>query len=562
MKWLSAVIAASVFVGMPWGISRMYASAAEANRLRQEHDGPKHDEAPLRTAFDTAKAGDTIVIPPGEYHLDGAVPIPLKSDLTIIAEEATFRLPERMGDKARAVIFQGQDVCNLTWRGGHFIGHVFDQSKADNTWEPNVNTRGILITTSPGGRTENLRFEGIQSDGLAGAAITVLGAEKKGDERSVQTYARNIRVTDCRLERTGKYMWDYGYLWQIMVWPEEYGSVEHGHARDYFRHDLVRDGVRMEAGDDRVFFTNDRPLPVSKVREGLEADRGYDSICFFGDTLPANIVRGRQYFVVESTPSFIRVADQPLAAPIRFASSAGPKTRLITRLFDAHLALYSPTGAGPGKGAVDLVGCEDVEIRGNTLSALGDTMHIQKSRRIVFERNRITGSRMGAFFLAEFCQQARITDNVVNGTNGSRVVSIEKSCQDVVVRGNVFRNGGRGSWINQPRRLTLEDNLFERNTTKCEPDPRRGRRSFLTGGYEEYAEMYFTVYEPGGTYGDVVLRNNRFVSGPNARHAITFMPGGSGILIQGNRFEGPVRDIPMAEGCSGVDISGNTGLNR
>lgn len=523
---------------------------------------PKQDVAPLRSAFETAKAGDTIVIPPGEYHLDGAVPIPLMSDLTIIAEEVTFRLPERMGDKARAVLFQGQDVRNLTWRGGRFVGHVFDQSKADNTWEPNVNTRGILITTSPGGRTENLRFEGIQSDGLAGAAITVLGAEKKGDERSVQTYARNIRITDCRLERTGKYMWDYGYLWQIMVWPEEYGAVEHGHAQRYFRHDLVRDGVRMEAGDDRVFFANDKPLPVSQVREGLEVHRGYDSICFFGDSLPSNIVRGRQYFVVESAPSFIRIADQPLAEPIRFASSAGPNTRLITRLFDAYLALYSPAGAGPGKGAIDLVGCEDIEIRGNTLSALGDTMHIQKSRRIVFEGNRITGSRMGAFFLAEFCQQARIIDNVVDGTNGSRVVSIEKSCQDVVVRGNVFRNGGRGSWINQPRRLTMEDNVFEHNTTKCEPDPRRGRRSYRTGGYEEYAEMYFTVYEPGGTYGDVVIRNNRFVSGPNAMHAITFMPGGSGILIEGNRFEGPVRDIPEAEGCTGVDISGNTGFNR
>ena len=85
-------------------------------------------------------------------------------------------------------------------------------------------------------------------------------------------------------------------------------------------------------------------------------------------------------------------------------------------------------------------------------------------------------------------------------------------------------------------------------------------RSYLTGGYEEYAEMYFTTYEAGGTYGDVVLRNNRFISGPNARHAMTFMPGGSKIVVQGNRFEGPVRDIPPTTGCSGVDISGNLGL--
>jgi len=514
----------------------------------------------LRRAFESAKPGDTLVIPPGEYALDGKVPIPLKSDLTIIAEGAAFRLPEQLGDKARVVVFQGENIRNLTWRGGRFVGHVFDQSRSDNTWEPNVNTRGILITTSIGGRTENLRFEKIQSDGLAGAAITVLGAEKKGTEKEVLTYAKGIQVTDCRLERTGKYMWDYGYLWQITVWPEEYGPTEHAHAKKYFRHDLVRDGVRIEAGDDRVFFANQKPLPLSKVREGLEADRGYDSLCFFGDTLPSNLVRGRQYFVVESTPTYVRIADKPLGAPIRFQTSAGPKTKLVTQLFYAHLALYSPNGAGPGKGALDLVGCEDVDVRGNTLSALGDTMHIQKSRRIVFDRNQITGSRMGAFFLAEFCQQALITNNVVDGTNGSRVVSIEKSCQDVVVRGNTFRNGGRGSWINQPRDLTMEDNVFEHNTTKCESDPKRGRRSFLTGGYEEYAEMYFTVYEPGGAYGSVVIRNNRFISGPNAKHAMTFMPGGTNIVIQGNRFEGPARDIPPVKGCSGVDISGNTGL--
>jgi len=521
---------------------------------------PTGDVSSLRRSFETAKPGDTLVIPPGDYAVDGALPIPLKSDLTVIAYGANFQLPERMCDKARAVVFQGENIRNLTWKGGHFVGHVFDQSRADNTWEPNVNTRGILITTTVGGRTGNLRFDGVESDDLAGAAITVLGAEQKANERGVLTYAQGVQVTDCRLERTGKFMWDYGYLWQITVWPEEFGPTEHAHAAKYFRHDLVKAGVRMEAGDDRVFFANTQPLPVSKVREGLEADRGYDSLCFFGDTLPANLVRGRQYFVVESKPTYVRIAEQPQGAPLRFQTSAGPKTKLVTPLFYAHLALYSPNGAGPGKGALDLVGCEDVVVRGNTLSALGDTMHIQKSRRIVFDRNRITGSRMGAFFLAEFCEGALITDNFVDGTNGSRVVSIEKSCTDVIVRGNTFRNGGRGSWINQPRKLTMTDNVFERNTTKCEADPRRGRRSFLTGGYEEYAEIYFTTYEPGGTYGDVILRNNRFISGPNAQHALTLMPGGSRIVIQVNRFEGPIRDIPAAKGCSDVDISGNTGL--
>ena len=79
----------------------------------------------LRRAFESAKPGDTLVIPPGEYALDGKVPIPLKSDLTIIAEGAAFRLPEQMGDKARAVVFQG---------GNGKRGHVLTLDKRRKLW--------------------------------------------------------------------------------------------------------------------------------------------------------------------------------------------------------------------------------------------------------------------------------------------------------------------------------------------------------------------------------------------------------------------------------------------
>ncbi len=124
-------------------------------------------------------------------------------------------------------------------------------------------------------------------------------------------------------------------------------------AAKYFRHDLVCGQVRMKAGDDRVLFDNAKPLPVSKKREGSDADRGHDTICFFNDLLPSNLVRGRQYFVVESTPESIRIAETIGGDPIRFASDSGANTRLITDLFQAHLALYAPAGSGPGKGAFD-----------------------------------------------------------------------------------------------------------------------------------------------------------------------------------------------------------------
>lgn len=74
--------------------------------------------------------------------------------------------------------------------------------------------------------TENLTFRDSTSDGVAGAVITVLGAEKSGGEHGVETYTRHVTVENCTLERSGKFMWDYGYLWQITVWPEDYPDTE------------------------------------------------------------------------------------------------------------------------------------------------------------------------------------------------------------------------------------------------------------------------------------------------------------------------------------------------
>jgi hypothetical protein len=504
-----------------------------------------------------AEQSGVATIPPGDYELDGTKSIRIDSHMTVSAYGARFHLPKTLGDKSRIVLFTGTDVSDFRWFGGHFIGQVFDPSREKNTWEPNANTRAILITTTSGGTTENLTFRDVTSDGVAGAVITVLGANRAGSEREIETFARNVTVENCTLERSGKFMWDYGYLWQITVWPEEYNEAERAMAARYFRNDLVSGPVRMDAGDDRVFFDNSKSLPISQKRDGAEADRGYDTVCFFHDTLPTNLVRGRQYFVVDSTPEFIRISENVGGPPLKFASPAGPQAQLISNLFQAHLALYAPNGSGPGKGALDLVGCRNVIVRGCRLSALGDTMHIQKSQGIVFSDNQIVGSRMGAFFLAEFCKDAVITGNIVDGTNGSRVISVEKSCEDVTITGNTFRNGGRGSWINQPRNFTLADNIFINNTTKCQHDPRRGRRSFLTGGYEQYAELYFTTYEPGGRYGHVTVRGNTFISGGHASHAITFAPGGDTILVADNLFGGPIRDIAPVTGCDNVTIRGN-----
>jgi parallel beta-helix repeat protein len=189
-------------------------------------------------------------------------------------------------------------------------------------------------------------------------------------------------------------------------------------------------------------------------------------------------------------------------------------------------------------------------------------MHIQRSEDIVFANNQIVGSRMGAFFLAEYCKNALVTGNIVDGTNGSRVISLEKSSENVVLMGNTFRNGGRGSWINQPRNLILQGNIFVNNTTKCIPDPWQGRKTFKTGTWESYPEMYFTLHQPKGEYGPVILKDNLFVLGEHGdAEGVTFAPNGHDIQMTGNVFQKRSTQIVLDPGCQKMNVRDNPGAD-
>ena len=517
------------------------------DQYRPAADGVTDDTAVFQQCFCEVvrDGGGTVVIPPGDYFMSGQGTIPIPSRTTVVAHGARFHLPKVLGPQARVVLFAGENIKDFSWHGGSFYGHCFDHRRPLNTWEPNVNTRVFVVTTSPGGQTDNLLFRDIHSERIAGAVVNVEGVLRADSESEVDSFATNVAIRDCYLADTGKFMWDYGLLWQILVWPDEYTAADVEMARRYFRNDLIRGPVRMDDGDDRVWLTGGVIEPT---------------VCFFGDQLPTNIVRGRRYYVVDTAPEFIRIAEVPGGKPLRFDGGSSPDVHLICHLHQAFYHLFAPIGAGPGKGALDLVGCRGTTVSGNRLSALGDTMHIMRCHNNVFANNQILGSRMGAFFLAEHCKNSSITGNTVDGTNGSRVMSVERSNEDVTITGNTFRGGGRGSWINQPRRLVLQGNVFINNTTKGERDPWRGRKSFETGGYERWAEMYFTRYQPTGFYGPVILSNNLFDTGPECGEAITFADGGNDILIEGNIFEGPARAVRVAKGCANVNIGRNPNM--
>ena len=506
------------------------------------------DDSATLTAL-LAKGG-VVTIPAGDYHLDGSKPLPLASNMTVFAHGARFILPESLPDKARVVLFAGQDIAHFTWHGGEFVGHVFDPAQKENLWEPNANTKGVEIITTKEGGTHDILFREVKSNGMAGAVIGVHGLVGKGSESEVTAYTERVTVESCTLLRSGKFMWDYGYLWQIMTWPESYEPWEVERAKKYFRTDLMR---AVTFSEDIVKFDNtNRPLVISETDEPKEA------ISFLGTDLPKNVVRGRQYFVVEATPESIKIADQPKGAPIRFEGVGSGS--LAFNISGTYLGAFSPTGSGPGKGAFDIVGAKDVRVTGCQLSAIGDTMHIQRSRDIIFANNHILGSRMGAFFLAEYCQNATITGNLVDGTNGSRVISVEKSCTDVTMTGNTFRNGGRGAWINQPVNFIMTGNVFVNNTTKNEPDMRRGRISYRTAKPGEFPELYFTIYEPGATYGPIIVRDNIFILGDSApNEAVTFAPNGHDLQFTGNTFQNKAATIVVDPSCKNALIEKNQG---
>ena len=494
--------------------------------------------------------GGVVTIPAGDYHLDGTKPLPLVSNMTVFAHGARFILPETLPEKARVVVFTGQDIAHFAWHGGEFVGQVFDPAQKNNRWEPHANTKGIEITTTKEGGTHDILFREVKSNGMAGAVIGVHGLVGKGSESEVTTHAERVAVESCTLLRSGKFMWDYGYLWQIMTWPESYEVWEVERARKYFRTDLIREVTF--SGDLVKFDNTSRPLVISKTEEPNEA------LSFMGAHLPKNLVRGRQYFVVESAPEYIKIADQPKGEPIRFEGDGSGS--LAFNISATYLSAYAPTGSGPGKGAFDIVGAKDVRITGCQLSAIGDTMHIQRCRNVIFANNHILGSRMGAFFLAEYCQNASITGNLVDGTNGSRVVSVEKSCTDVTMTGNTFRNGGRGAWINQPVNFVMTGNVFVNNTTKNEPDMRRGRISYRTAKPGEFPELYFTIYEPAATYGPVIVRDNIFILGDSApKEAVTFAPNGHDLQFTGNTFQNKAAAIVVDPSCKNALIENNQG---
>ncbi len=508
-------------------------------------DGKTNCAEALKNCFEKAAtvSDPIVVIEEGTYLVDSNKAIELCSNLSVEAKGAKFLLPENLCDCHKRVMFEGVNIKNFTWNGGCFEGYVYDPEAKDNCWGPADYTGIISIKTLDGGKCANISFKDISSKNVAGAVIHVEGADK--------SFAKSVDIRDCCFENTGKFMWDYGYLWQRVVFASEYSEQSVDNAMKYIPKQHISSPLSLCDGK----------IVAESMPKALAEER--DAVTFFGKEMPSGIKRGKQYFVLnKGAENGLVIGETESSEPI-VLESMPEGTRLFRNMFFIFHDLYYPMGCGAAeKGSVDVVRCCDVTMTGCRISANGDSMHIGICHNVIFSQNQITGARMGALYIGAACKNVTVTGNTVNGTNGSRTVSVECASEDVVITGNAFFGGGRGCWINQPKNIIISANTFIRNTNKCNPDLQSGRICQATGEFEKYPELYFTTCQQGADYGPVVVSSNTFETGDGASAAIAFNPNGHDIVLEGNIIRGKMRDIHIAKGCEKPVMTGNIGIDK
>ena len=495
----------------------------------------------LKRLFNEAakRSNSVVIIDAGEYLIDDTEPIKLCSNVTVKADGAKFLFPGFLGKNTRRIMFEGTNIENLTWRGGHFQGYVYDPDNTENLWKPYAYSGCINIVTSSEGKIKNVCIENVTSQNVAGAVVHVLGTEK--------SCAENIDVKNCRFLKSGKFMWDYGYLWQRVVFADEYDSKTVEEAFKYLPEKHISSDLYLKDGKIWADYMPQR-LPDER-----------DAITFFGKKLPEGVKRGKQYFVLnKGAENGLLISETEFGEPL-VIDEIPENTKLFRNMFYIFHDLYAPVGdTAYEKGSIDLTNCKNVNVCGCRIYAIGDSMHVNKSVNVVFSNNQILGARMGALYIGFACDNVTVAGNTVYGTNGSRTMSIECGTKNITITGNTFIGGGRGSWFNQNENIIISDNVFIRNTKKCTPDIKIGRICQATGGFESYPELYFTSYAI--EYGPVILRGNIIETEKGASAAIAFNPGGKNILVEGNIIKGDVNEIHVASGCEMPLMVNNVGV--
>lgn len=479
-----------------------------------------------------------VIFEEGTYLLGLTNFITLPSNCTVDATAAKFVIPAAMPTNAfnypRNRIFITGGISNFVWQGGSFEGSVFDKYSALGTnqgYRPEMEVPLFLFnTTSVTNTPSNVSITGLRMKNWPGNALRFYGSPGVfGLEGFVTTaYASNLVVSDCVFDNVGGFQFDYGWQWQVLTFDTNYSASTIQIADAYMPAASKIGAVTMASGTSLVAFDNDPtlvPIAPSDARDHV--------VTFYGTTLPSNITRGLQYFVVGSSASGIQVSATFGGPAITFASSSSGAKMLFNMTKAWYEALGEP---GVFSGTVAVYDAQNVRYTDNYQRSPGDGHQFWRTTRGVMSGNTINSAAMGALFLADQCSDWSVTGNTVDGSFGSRTISCEFGSTNIVFSGNTFRGGGRGVWINRPMRLVMSNNTFDRMNLKTTPDWFNGRITFITGTWEQFASIYVTSRD-GTPFGSISFTGN-IMNSELAATAFSLFATGTNLVFANNTFTG------------------------
>lgn len=199
------------------------------------------------------------------------------------------------------------------------------------------------------------------------------------------------------------------------------------------------------------------------------------------------------------------------------------------------------------QGSVCLYYVEDFVVRGCYLDgSRSDGTHFKSCRNGQIVDNQIVNSEMGGFFL-EDCQNVVATGNIMRN-NGSRGCTIERNSTDCILSNNVVEYSGReGLWAPDVARVVVSNNIFRENGQKDDENKDSEIRINDEPRYETVPS-------------NILIQGNIFQTTAHCNAVIQVNTGaGEGIVVSGNTFTGPVRNLAVDDGVE-ITVVGNTGL--
>jgi len=533
---------------------------------------------PLTAAFSAITASGvktTLILPPGSYTCPsivsaGAATAP--NNCTVLAYGVTVTYPNSIvgaPSYPTPSFIVGTDVQNFHWKGGSFVGNVFNQNLTTYTNNPWLPKEGVITfnfgVSSIG--CSNCEWDDVDGLNTGGSVIKVAGTNS--GTASSYTYNFNnitlacagITIVNPHFINCGQFLWDYGFLWMIdSFYQYSVGGANTGNYTDnqfamaqaYMIPSSLFPTVVFNTGNANITFGSST-LPSNNT-----------TVSFFvskGGTLPTGISPGQQYFVVNASGSTFQVSATSGGGAIQ-VTGAGSGVEMLSNLTNAYSNMFLPyQGSLSGDGAINLQNCENNNIVGGEITSPGDAMFLGACEDTSVTGLRITNAEMGMLWISG-CLRTNVSGGCYNADlvyGGSRDLTVEYGSTDTIISGVVFNGGRRGAVLDSPSGLQIKNCKFYDNNNGSVANYVYGRVNPATGTWYVYSD--FTLLSTGTTVWANVSFTGNDIFNNSALNVLDIEYGGSALVWEDNIVAGSHQSLKNeGQTISGIYVGRGVGL--